>query len=239
MTLILTNDDGIDAPGMAALCEALDGRAIAIAAPRDELSGCGHQVTTRNPIHVDRRSSTSWAIAGTPADCTRIALSHLYPEASWVISGINSGGNMGVDIYISGTVAAVREAAFHGVPGIAISQYRQGGRPVNWDITTHWASRILADLLDRPPEPGCFWNVNLPYLEPGDREPEIVLCENSAQPLPIDYHIEGDYFHYCGRYGDRPREIGTDVDVCFSGNIAITQLSVRTLDNKPQRDRGA
>ncbi|MCU0537977.1 MAG: 5'/3'-nucleotidase SurE, partial [Hydrococcus sp. Prado102] len=110
MTLIITNDDGIDAPGIRALYKALNNQGI-IVAPKDHLSGCGHQVTTTRPIHLQKRSPNEYAVDGTPADCTRLAITHIAPETKWVLSGINAGGNLGIDTYISGTVAAVREAA--------------------------------------------------------------------------------------------------------------------------------
>lgn len=226
MTLILTNDDGIDAPGLQALLNALQGHKTTVVAPKTEQSGCGHQVTTRQPIQVEQRSPLEYAIAGTPADCTRLALSHLCPEADWVVAGINAGGNLGADVYISGTIAAVREAAFHGVPGIAISQYRKGQRPVPWERTSRWATQILADLLNRPVEPGRFWNVNLPYLESDEPEPKVVFCQPCTSPLPVRYRVEADRFHYVGEYSQRDRNPGTDVDVCFSGNIAVTQLQL-------------
>lgn len=224
MTIILTNDDGIDAPGMRALLKAVNGKKVIVAAPKDHLSGCGHQVTTTKPIHVHRRSDTEYAIAGTPADCVRIATIHICPDVKYVLSGINAGGNMGADTYISGTVAAVREAAFHGVPGVAISHYRQGKRNVDWDVAARWTASVLADLLNRPTQRGTFWNVNLPHLEPGDSDPEVVFCEPCTQPLPVNYRIEGDYFYYQGEYAKRDRTSGSDVDVCFSGKIAVTQL---------------
>lgn len=223
MTLILTNDDGVDAPGIRALHKAVNGKGV-IVAPKDHLSGCGHQVTTTRPIHVQRRSAVEYAIAGTPADCVRIALSHLCPNVNFVLSGINAGGNMGADTYISGTVAAVREAAFHRVPGIAVSHYRKGKRNVDWDVAARWTAKVLSDLLSRPTEPGTFWNVNLPHLEPGDPDPDIVFCQPSTQPLPVNYRIEGEHFYYVGEYALRDRTPGTDVDVCFSGRIAITHL---------------
>ena len=223
MTLILTNDDGVDAPGIRALHKAMNGKGV-IVAPKGHLSGCGHQVTTTRPIHVQRRSHSEYAIAGTPADCVRIALTHLCPAATWVLSGINAGGNLGVDAYISGTVAAVREAAIHRIPGIAVSHYRQGKRNVDWDVAAQWTARVFASLLSRPSEPGTFWNVNLPHLEPGDPDPEVVFCRASTQPLPVNYRIEGEDFYYVGEYAQRDRTPGTDVDVCFSGRIAITQL---------------
>lgn len=224
MTLILTNDDGIDAPGIRALLKAVEGQKVIVAAPRDHLSGCGHQVTTTTAINVHRRSDLEYAIAGTPADCTRIALSYLCQEPKFVLSGINAGGNMGADVYISGTVAAVREAAFHGVPGIAISHYRQGKRNVDWDTAARWTAKVLADLMNRSPEGGTYWNVNLPHLEPGDPDPEVVFCQPSTQPLPVNYRVEGNNYYYVGEYAKRDRRSGTDVDVCFTGKIAVTQL---------------
>ncbi|MHC5720319.1 MAG: 5'/3'-nucleotidase SurE, partial [Nostoc sp.] len=125
MTIILTNDDGIDAPGIRALLKAVNGKNAIIAAPVDPHSGCGHQVTTTRAINLQRRSQTEYAIAGTPADCVRIAITQISADVKFVLSGINAGGNLGVDVYISGTVAAVREAAMHGIPGVAISHYRK------------------------------------------------------------------------------------------------------------------
>ncbi len=224
MTLILTNDDGIDAPGIRALLKAVEGQKVIVAAPVDHLSGCGHQVTTTKAINVHRRSVTEYAIAGTPADCTRIALSHLCQEAKFVLSGINAGGNMGADVYISGTVAAVREAAFHGVRGIAVSHYLKGKKNVDWDTAARWTKQVLADLMNRSPEVGTYWNINLPHLEPGDPDPEVVFCQPSTQPLPVNYRVEGDDYYYVGKYAQRDRTSGTDVDVCFAGKIAVTRL---------------
>ncbi|HEY9779829.1 MAG TPA: 5'/3'-nucleotidase SurE [Leptolyngbyaceae cyanobacterium] len=224
MTFILTNDDGIDAPGIRSLLKAVDGKKVIIAAPKDHLSGCSHQVSTTRPIHVQRRSDNEYAITGTPADCTRIALTHICSDVKYVLSGINAGGNMGADVYISGTVAAVREAAFHGISGIAISHYRKGKRNVDWDVAARWTAGVLADLLNRPPEVGTYWNVNLPHLLPGDPDPEVVFCQPCTQPLPVNYRIEGDNFYYVGDYAQRDRTKGSDVDVCFSGKIAVTLL---------------
>jgi 5'-nucleotidase len=223
MTLILTNDDGISAPGIRALQKAVNGKGV-IVAPKDHLSGCGHQVTTTRPIHVQRHGDTEYAVGSTPADCTRLAIKHLCQDVKWVLSGINAGGNMGVDVYISGTVAAVREAAMHGIPGIAISQYIKRPLAIDWDFAAQCTANVLADLFDRPIAPGTFWNVNLPHLEPGSPEPEVVFCEPCTKPLPVDYRVEGDEYYYVGNYAKRERTPGSDIDVCFSGKIAVTQL---------------
>ena len=226
MTFILTNDDGIDAPGIQALVKAVNGKNAIIAAPKDHQSGCGHQVTTTRPIQLQQRSDTEYAIAGTPADCVRIAMTQICQDIKFVLSGINAGGNLGVDVYISGTVAAVREAAMHGIPGIAISHYRKAKQNFDWDLAAKLTAEILADLLHRPLEPGSFWNVNLPHLQPGEPYPEIVFCQPCTKPLPVNYRIDGDDFYYVGEYGKRDRTPGSDVDVCFSGNIAVTQLKL-------------
>jgi 5'-nucleotidase len=226
MTIILTNDDGIDAPGIQALITAVYGKKVIIAAPRYHQSGCGHQVTTTQPIHLQRRSEIEYAIAGTPADCVRIAITQICPDTKFVLSGINAGGNLGVDAYISGTVAAVREAAMHGIPGIAISHYRKAKQNFDWDLAAKFTVKVLAELLQRPLEPGSFWNVNLPHLQPGEPNPQLVFCQPCTKPLPVNYRIDGDNFYYVGEYGKRDRTPGSDVDVCFSGNIAVTQLKV-------------
>lgn len=231
MTFVLTNDDGIDAPGIQALLQAVNSLEnipypIIIAAPKDHQSGCGHQVTTNSPISIQRRAENAYAIGGTPADCTRVTVSHICPQAKYVLSGINAGGNLGVDAYISGTVAAVREAAMHGVPGISLSQYRKGKLNYDWERASRWTTKVLGELLTHPISAGTFWNVNFPHLLPEEPEPEVIFCQPCTKPLPVDFRIDGDDFYYTGKYSDRQRTPGSDVDVCFSGNIAITQLKV-------------
>jgi hypothetical protein len=95
--------------------------------------------------------------------------------------------NLGADVHYSGTVAAVREAVLHGWPGAAVSQYRRRGMEFDWERATKWVARVLADLLDRPTEPGLFYNVNLPHLGPADDDPEIVFCPLDPHPLPLSY----------------------------------------------------
>lgn len=223
MTIILTNDDGIDAPGIRALQQAIS-ETSTIVAPNKQYSGCGHQVTTSRDLKLEKRSPTEYALDGTPADCTRMAITQVATNTKLVLSGINAGGNLGTDVYISGTVAAVREAAMHGIPGIAISHWIKKPLVIDWLVATRWTSRVLDDLLSRPLPPGSFWNVNLPHLEPEQPEPKIVLCKPSVSPLPVDYRVEGDSYYYRGEYAKRERTPGTDVDVCFGGDIAVTLI---------------
>ncbi|MFE4106202.1 5'/3'-nucleotidase SurE [Almyronema epifaneia] len=224
MTIVLTNDDGIEAPGIAALQAALGTRPTVWVAPDRPLSGCSHQINRGGAIAIEQRSPERYAIGGTPADCTRVALSHLCPEAEFVLSGINAGGNLGSDIYVSGTVAAVREAALLRVPGIAISHYIQRNRVIDWVAATRLAAKVLERLLSEKLPAGAFWNVNLPHLAENDPDPEIVFCPTCTQPLPTDYVVENHQFRYVGEYGQRSRDPGADVDTCFSGKISISQI---------------
>jgi 5'-nucleotidase len=227
MRVVLTNDDGIDAPGILALARAvarLDVGEVFVVAPNGPRSGCGHVVTTHAPIDTVRRLDGSFSIAGMPADCVRLALHHLVPGVDWVLSGINAGGNLGADVYHSGTAAAAREAAFHGVPSIAISHYIAKGLSIDWDVASELAAEVLRDLMGRPRPAGFFWNVNLPHpLKEGLDRPWF-HCPLDPSPLPLAYRVEGDRAEYCGNYHDRVRRPGGDVDVCFSGRIAVSRI---------------
>ena len=223
--MILTNDDGFKAQGIKALQAAIEDQGVIIA-PETELSGCGHQVTTKRGLKLQQHSSKIYSVDGTPADCVRLAITQLFPDTEWVISGINAGGNLGADVYISGTVAAVREAVLLGRKGIAISHWRKYPLEIDWTIASRWTTKVLETLFPISLPSGCYWNVNLPHLESETDEPEIVFCEGGTQPLPVDYFFDGERYHYQGEYGKRQRTKGTDVDVCFSGNIAVSQLSL-------------
>ncbi len=234
MTIILTNDDGIDAEGIWSLQKATElvfGRKGAIAAPSRQYSGCGHQVTTHAPIAINKRDDLgdhAYAIDGSPADCVRVAIAHLYSDVQLVLSGINHGGNMGVDVYMSGTVAAVREAAFHNIPAIAISHYRDRHKAFDWAWAAETTARVIQQLLEIKLPSQSYWNVNLPHLTTDElqKRPELIFCKKSSQPLPLAFKVNGDQVTYSGLYNQRDRSPNTDVDVCFSGNIAVTQLSI-------------
>ena len=226
MKLLITNDDGIDAPGLEALVTAAStfGEPV-IVAPVSPQSGVSHAVTWHKGVRIEPRGDNLFAIHGTPADCTRLGLLHAVPGAKWVLSGINHGGNLGADVYYSGTVAAVREAVLHGWPGIAVSHYRKTGLELDWERAVEWLRPVLTDLIARPVEPGFFYNVNLPHLPPGAANPEVVWCELDPKPLPLNYvHEEETGLYYAGDYNLRGRTPGADVDVCFGGRIAVTAV---------------
>ncbi len=229
--IILTNDDGIEAPGMGALFRASEGLGDrVVVAPCGACSGLGHAVTTHERIVVERLRESWYSVAGTPADCARLALGNLAPDAGWVLSGINRGGNLGADLYISGTVAAAREAALLGSRAIAISQYVRPDLELDWEWTCRISAEVLRNLLARPLSPRSFWNVNLPHLAPGSPDPEVVLCKIDPGPLDVRFRLEGEFngqptfAHFTGNYHRRRQDPGRDVEVCFSGKIAVTEV---------------
>ncbi len=230
-TLLLTNDDGYEAPGIEALRLAAEslGRCRMVA-PTGPVSGCGHRVTTGASIAILNLGDDRVAVDGTPADCVRLALDHLTPGVDWVLSGINAGGNLGADVHHSGTVAAVREGVLHGVPGIALSHYIGAGRVIDWPRASRWAVEVLRRLMAMPPGPGAFWNVNFPHPGPEAPDPSIVFCSLDPSPLPLTYRVEQGRATYSGNYHARPRRPKSDVDVCFGGQIAVSLVRVFDAD---------
>src|SRR5205814_615116 len=140
---------------LQALCDAaVQVGGVVVVAPTAALSGCSHRVTTSQPLRLVRHGERRCAVDGTPADCVRVALHQLVRERVWILSGVNAGGNLGADVYHSGTVAAVREGALHGCPGIAFSQYLRRGLPEDWGRAARWVVPILREILERDWRPG-------------------------------------------------------------------------------------
>ncbi len=230
MKVILTNDDGIDAPGLETLkrCVQDEGK-IVIVAPTQPQSGIAHKVTTRSPIQVKKLGLNRYSVDGTPADCSRIALKQLVSDAGWLIAGINPGANLGSDVYNSGTVAAAREAAILGCRSIAISQYVAKDQQINWDITGYHAAAVLKMLMKKNIEPSYFWNVNLPHPLNSYSEIPLGFCGLDTNPHKYDFLKNEKEYIYTGSIHERPRNPGTDVAVCFDERkISITKIAVGT-----------
>lgn len=243
MRFLVTNDDGYDAPGIEALVEVLrEFGASTVVAPLAEHSGCGHRVTTHQPLTLKRQlpagMSEDWySLDCTPADCVRVGLGHLKLDVDFVVAGINAGGNLGCDVYMSGTVAAVREAALLGVPGIAVSQYRRTRDPIDWARARRWIAPAIQRCLDERRKPGAFWNLNLPDPAivpdaPDESDsstgrgysPPIIRCPLDTNPLAFQFEPQDERLIYRGTYQDRPRTPGSDVAACFGGAISMTEL---------------
>jgi 5'-nucleotidase len=238
LKIVISNDDGIDAPGLqtllGVLSELADCRVVAPDGPR---SGVGHALSDAGVIHIHRPGEGQHSISGTPADCARLALAPGSPLMQdwaqarrdgriWLVSGINHGANLGVDTFVSGTAAAAREAAILGFPALAISQYVGRHRDVDWARAGRRARPTLEALLAQRPRPGAFWNVNLPHPPDDATECESVQCPADPSPHAIHYERRGEHYEYRGDYHNRPRKKGADVDVCFGGRISVSEIGL-------------
>lgn len=235
---LLTNDDGIDAYGLQALGQAIGAiGTMAMVAPDTVRSCCSHGVTTAEVLKVVQIDSVRWKVSGTPADCIRVAIKHLRIRPKWVLSGVNEGGNLGVDIHYSGTVAGAREASLMGLKAMAISQYLRRDRPRHWDLTALRAIHAWRHLQSLELEPTEFWNINLPVVESTRVDLPLVQCRPEPQMLTYDFACvdqessdqgrsdPAQWLKYRSNYQERPRSELLDVAVCFSGQITATRLS--------------
>ena len=226
-TFLLTNDDGMDAPGLEALEAALRPLArVVVLAPAHPQSGISHKVSLWEPGDVVSEGKDRFRVSGTPADCVRIGLRQIVPEADFVFSGINIGANLGYDIYLSGTVAAAREAAFQGRPAMALSQYIASEK-TDWQAATRILHHLLPELLEISLEKGEFFNLNLPDASILQTKiPDWQFCPPEKTPYDTCIRLNHQQYAYTTDIHARPRPPGSDVDVCFGGQIALTRLSI-------------
>jgi 5'-nucleotidase len=225
MHLLVTNDDGVDAPGIAALAEvaAHFGR-VTVVAPARGVSSCGHHVTTHRDIEVREVRPGWFALDGYPADCVRVATSVIATDIDLVFSGINDGGNLGIDLLMSGTASAAREAVLRGLRGVAISQYKARKGEANWPRAIAWARKALAEVLKMTPPPDTFWNLNLPDPEGDPGHPPLAECAYDTLPLTVGFDYASGNWRYISRYQSRPRTPGRDADLCFGGAITLSAV---------------
>jgi len=173
MRILLTNDDGIHAPGLEVL-EAIAATLsddIWVVAPSEEQSGAGHSLTLTRPVRLRQHGKRRFSVTGTPTDSVMMALGQILEDKApdLILSGVNRGGNLGEDVTYSGTVSAAMEGALAGVRSIALSQdyAREGmGDDVPFAAAASWGARVLAPLLDAPLEPRTLVNINFPALPP-------------------------------------------------------------------------
>lgn len=252
MRILLTNDDGIEAGGLVASLEvARQFGDPVVVAPDECHSAKSHSVTMIGSMSLERvadyHGAEAYVCSGTPADCVRVALRLLeVGPIDVVISGINPGANAGVDVYYSGTVAAAREAALLGVPGIAVSQLVrakfQGDWSVDWEQTRPRAVQALSFLLTQPDRLPRLTNVNLPAPLEGEPERGVKVCPLSIETWPMEFALQSGpdggkpqppfEFEYAGSYIERRSTGGTDFDFLKQNYITITPLRLEITDRE-------
>lgn len=239
--LMLVNDDGIDAPGLAALVGALqDGYRLTVVAPAVEQSGVGHGITFRTPVLVEERSTVDgirrFAVHAQPATCTRLGVGNLLASDPpvMVLSGINRGDNVGQSAWISGTLGGAREAALMALPSVAISAAHPRGAEPDWPAAGRWARLVVDDLLAAGlPRPGQVVKVEIPH--PAAAARGVRVSRMGLEP-PVDQ----GYHEKAGPHGERlfvsswaPPDhdaAGTDIDAVTRGFVSVTPLSVDQTD---------
>ncbi len=231
MRILLVNDDGILAPGLAALRDAVaDLGEVAVIAPDSPQSAVGRALTLHGPIvcepvHV---GGQFWGIGvgGRPADCVKLAVRELMAEMpDLVLSGINAGANVGVNVYYSGTVAAAAEGALLGIPSIAFSL--ETGQEIDFALAAKHCRGVLDGLLALPIGRGDLINVNIPLLKEGNPRGVKVVPQSTAA-ISESYHRQDEgqrmIFRMTDYYEHGPQHAETDVTAMGEGYITVTPL---------------
>jgi len=238
MKILISNDDGFQAPGIVALYEALQGVAeVEVVAPEHNNSAKSNALTLHSPLYVHRAANGFRYVNGTPADCVHIALTGLLGyRPDLVVSGINNGANMGDDTIYSGTVGAAMEGYLFGVPAIAFSQTEKGWRHL--DAAAARARELVLQLAQQQLAGGQPWllNVNIPCL-PLDALKPIKVCRlgrrHAAEKVITQTSPRGDTMYWIGSAGAAKDEgEGTDFHATAQGHISLTPLKVDLSDHE-------
>jgi 5'-nucleotidase len=231
MRILIANDDGYLAPGLAMLVKACEGLGdLDVVAPEQNASGTSNSLTLNRGLTVYTAANGHLYINGTPSDCVHLALSGLLEHRpDLVVSGINQGANMGEDTLYSGTVAAAMEGHLFGIPAIAFSQVEKGW--AHLDAAGRLARSVIEHVLRDPPEAANYLlNVNIPNRADADLLPRRVTRlgrRHASEPIIRQLSPRGDPLYWIGPAGDaREAGPGTDFHATGNGEISITPLHV-------------
>jgi len=236
MRILIANDDGYVAPGLAALVKACEGLGdLDIVAPEQNASGTSNSLTLNRGLSVYTAENGYRYINGTPSDCVHVALSGLLEHRpDLVVSGINQGANMGDDTLYSGTVAAAMEGFLFGIPAIAFSQVEKGW--TNLDAAARVARSVIEHVLRDPPSPLHYLlNVNIPNRPDADELPRRITRlgrRHASEPVIRQVSPRGEALFWIGPAGDaREAGPGTDFHATSNGEVSITPLHVDLTDH--------
>jgi 5'-nucleotidase len=236
MRILIANDDGYLAPGLAALVKACEGLGdIDVIAPEQNASGTSNSLTLNRPLSVFTAANGFRYVNGTPSDAVHIALTGLLDQRpDLVLSGINNGANMGDDTLYSGTVAAAMEGYLFGIPSIAFSQVEKGW--LHLDSAAAVARAVVEDVLAQPPVPGPWLlNVNIPNHPDALSLPRRVTRlgrRHASEPVIRQTNPRGEPIYWIGPAGDaREAGEGTDFHATGQGAVSITPLQVDLTDH--------
>ncbi len=239
MRILITNDDGIDAPGLSVLERVASTISddIWVVAPETDQSGLSHSLTLGNPLRLREIGKRRFALRGTPSDCVIMATKTIIGERpDLILSGVNWGQNTADDVTYSGTVAGAIEGTLIGIPSIALSQAHDsdGKRPVNWATAEAYAPKVIRQLLDFGFPPGILYNINFPDVSP-DQVKGIDVSHQGRliHSLYIDERVDprGNKYFWLGYRRQRSERVpGTDLYSVDNGSVSITPLRLDLTD---------
>jgi 5'-nucleotidase len=233
MRILVTNDDGINAPGILALKQALDPLGeVFVVAPERPRSAAGHAITLHKPLRITRSplldGSSGWAVSGTPTDSACLGFDVVMEgRADLVFSGINSGPNLGWDVTYSGTVAAALEGAILGVPAVAISL---AGEREPWDYApaAAFARKLAEQIAIHGMERWTLLNVNVPPVPQTEIAGVSITNQGRRQYVDrIDHRVDPwgrDYYWLHGRLHEADADDGSDVHAVLENRISVTPI---------------
>ncbi len=233
--ILITNDDGFDAPGIAALIDAAQkiSEEVWVIAPHLDQSGTGQSFTINNPLRVTQRGDRQWDISGTPSDCVIMGLSHVMRDTppDLILSGVNVGSNTGDDINVSGTLGAAFTGVMLGVPSMGISLDCASRKVARWDMAREVLPEILASLLREGWDKNHCLSINLPDL-PAD-EIKGICWTHPAHHTMTSFTIqqredlrEKDYFWLYPNSDESHADPNSDVAALARGQISISALTL-------------
>ena len=231
--ILISNDDGINAPGLKLLaCEMQKlAKEVWVVAPETEQSAASHSLTIRQPLRIRRISQKRYAVNGTPTDSVLLGIIEVMKDnpPDLVFSGINCGANLGEDVIYSGTVAAAMEGTLLGFPAVAFSQVTSEQKPVNWSIVKKWLPRVLNGIIKISFPSSVLLNVNFPDI-PAAKVKGIEVTSQGRRKIGCDLQSgvdpRGDTYFWVGpqRTEDKFRK-GSDLEAVNRGVISISPLS--------------
>jgi 5'-nucleotidase len=242
MRILLTNDDGIHAPGLAIL-EAIARTMsddVVVVAPETDQSGVAHSLSLNNPLRLREISPRHFAVRGTPTDCVIMGVRKIMADArpDLILSGVNRGQNVAEDVTYSGTIAATMEGTLIGVPSIALSQAYggpEGHKSIRWDCAETHAPSVIAKILKTGIEPGVLVNVNFPACAPDEVAGIAITTQGrrDTELLRIEERRDGrgnPYYWLMFKRGNFTPEAGTDIEAIAAGKISLTPLRLDLTD---------
>ncbi|MEE8394323.1 MAG: 5'/3'-nucleotidase SurE [Rhodospirillales bacterium] len=232
--ILISNDDGIEAPGLRLLERILKPLAaeVWVVAPLTEQSAAGHSLTLRRPLRINRLGPRRFTVDGTPTDCVLLGVNQVMKDnrPDLVISGINQGGNLGEDVTYSGTVAAAMEGTLMGIRAISLSQVTDDKRATRWAASRKWTQGVLKKLAAQRWPQNVLINVNFPDV-PAARVTGIEVTRQGNRKiggqLAEGVDPRGDTYFWIGNQRIEDRfKAGTDLEAVIRGAVSITPLTL-------------